>query len=259
VSQRSADQIRFEDNFSRQANIYARHRPHYPVELYAWLATLTPAHDLAWDCGTGNGQAAIALAEQYDKVVATDASADQISHAFQHPRVIYRVALSEESGLDDHSVDLITVATAVHWFNLDPFFDEVRRVAKPDCIIAVWTLYLCRISDSVDPILTRFNDDILGDYWSEKIQLPRNHYRTLPFPFPEIEAPAFHASAEWTLNDLIGFLESWSAVQKYRQEHGTDPIDLIREELSDAWGDATQPREVRWPLYMRVGRVGEKE
>jgi hypothetical protein len=257
VSERSEDQVRFEDNFSRQSNIYARHRPHYPSEFFGWLASLTPAHDLAWDCGTGNGQAAIALAEQYDAVVATDASAEQISNAFHHPRITYRVALAQESGLDDRSVDLITAATAAHWFDLDAFYDEVRRVAKSDCIIAVWTLYLSRISDSVDPIIVRFNDDILGDYWSDRIQLPRNHYRTIPFPFQEIDAPAFHASAEWTLNDLIGFLESWSAVQKYRQVHGEDPIDLIRDELSDAWGEASQPREVRWPLYIRIGRVGE--
>jgi hypothetical protein len=225
------------------------------VELYTWLASLTPSHDLAWDCGTGNGQAAIALAGEYDAVVATDASADQISHAFQHPHVTYRVALAEESGLADHSVDLITVATALHWFNHDAFYDEVRRVAKPDCIIAAWTLYLSRISDPVDPIIVRFNDDILGEYWSDRIQFPRNHYRTIPFPFAEIDAPEFQATAEWTLNDLLGFLESWSAVQKYRQMHGNDPIDLIRAELSDAWGDATQSREVRWPLYMRVGRI----
>jgi hypothetical protein len=255
VSERSVDQIGFEDNFSRQSNIYARHRPHYPAELFAWLASLTPAHDLAWDCGTGNGQAAIALAEQYDAVVATDASAEQISNAFQHPRISYRVSLAQESGLNARSVDLITAATAAHWFDLDAFYEEVRRVAKQDCIIALWTIYLNTISNEVDPIVKRFNDDILGDYWSDRIQLPRNLYRTIPFPFDEIDTPAFFATAEWRLNDLTGFLESWSAVQKYRQVHGEDPIDLIRDELSTAWGDPAQPREVKWPLYMRIGRV----
>src|SRR5512145_600064 len=180
----------FEDHFSGHSEQYAQHRPHYPDEIYAYLASIVPAHSLAWDCGTGNGQAAIGLAKYFDKVYATDASAEQISRAQMHEKVEYHMEPAERILLNDSSVDLVTVAVAIHWFNFDEFYREVRRVLKPNGVLAAWTYSLTEISPEIDLLIQHYYRDVVGAYWPERIRYLEERYETLPFPFEEIIPPA---------------------------------------------------------------------
>jgi SAM-dependent methyltransferase len=244
----------FEDHFSRHSEQYAQYRPQYPEEIYAYLASLAPARSLAWDCGTGNGQAAVGLARYFDSVHATDASADQISAAYPHERVQYRVEPAEHVSLDDSSVDLVTVAVAIHWFDFDKFYREVRRVLKPGGILAAWTYHLPEISAEVDPLLEQYYRQILSGYWPERIHYLEERYKTIPFPFEEILPPSFVMEADWTLTQLAGFLDSWSATQRYKAQQGQHPLERIWDRLLAAWGKENQVRRVCWRLHFRIGR-----
>lgn len=247
----------FEDHFSRLAEAYAAHRPGYPEALFEYLASLAPGRELAWDCGTGNGQAAVALAAFFEQVVATDASAAQIENAFAHERVRYAVEPAEETSIGARSVDLVTVGTAVHWFEFDAFYAEVRRVTEANAVLAVWTYHLPVIEPDVDACLERFYRETLAGYWPERIRYLEERYRTLPFPFTEIDPPPFEARARWNLDELLGFMSSWSATRKYAEQEGKHPIPDILDELTSAWGAEEKKRLVRWPLHLRVGRVGK--
>jgi ubiquinone/menaquinone biosynthesis C-methylase UbiE len=242
-------------DFSRLARQYARGRPRYPDELFAWLAEQAPSRDFAWDCACGNGQATLGLAAHFDRVTGTDVSDEQIAHAFPNERVTYRVAAAERSGIDDGSIDAITVAQAVHWFDLDAFYAEARRVLKPRGVLAVWTYHLPVVTQAVDDVLARLYYDVLGGYWAPQMRHLDERYANLPFVEGEIAAPEFVATAAWTLDDLLGFLRSWSGGANYRERNGSDPIEVVREELERAWGDRDGVREVGWPLAMRVARV----
>jgi SAM-dependent methyltransferase len=245
----------FEDHFSKQARDYARYRPQYPDELFGYLASIAPARRLAWDCGTGNGQAALGLVRHFEHVVATDASADQVGQAVPHERIDFRVERAEAVGLESGSVDLVTVATAVHWFDLPRFYAEARRVATSGGVLAVWTYFQFEIAPAIDPIMTRYHAQVLGDYWPKGFHHVVDRYRTLPFPFDEIPPPELEVRSLWTLRELSGFLNSWSATQRYLEQRGDHPLRAIWPALSEAWGDPDQPRPIRWPLYLRVGRV----
>lgn len=244
----------FRDHFSAQAQHYARHRPQYPRALFDYLATLAPAQECAWDCGTGNGQAAIELAKHFQRVIATDASREQIENAFPHERVDYRVEQAENTSIPDNSVDLITVGTAVHWFDFDPFYAEVRRVGKPGAILAVWTYDLPIVAPGVDDCIARFYA-MLDGYWPERFHYLAEKYRDLPFPFEEIEAPALLMEAEWDLDAMLGFLASWSAVRRYFEREGRHPVEIFLNELRECWGGTS--RKVRWPLYFRIGKLAK--
>jgi len=244
----------FEDHFSKQSQTYAQYRPQYPEEIYAYLASLAPGRSLAWDCGTGNGQAAIGLAKYFDKVYATDASAEQISRAYGHPNVEYHVEPAEHTSLADVSVDLVTVAVAIHWFSFDDFYREVKRVLKPKSILAAWTYHLPEIAPAIDPLLNRYYEEILNGFWPERIRYLHEKYKTLPFPFEEILPPAFEMQADWNLSQLAGFLDSWSATQRYKEQKGSHPLEVIWEPLLQAWGNEREPRLIRWPLHFRIGR-----
>lgn len=249
--------MKFEDHFSNHAETYAQYRPVYPAELYAYLAQQTSGHDLAWDCATGSGQAAKGLVYHFDRVIATDASAEQVSRAAPHVRITYRVEPAESTSLASGSVDLITVATAVHWFDFDRFYQEARRVLKPGGVIAVWTYHSPRINPRMEALLDRLELEILAPYWPERIRYLREHYQTLPFPFDELSPPPFTMQAKWTLDQLLGFLNTWSAVRRYEAERGVHPFKAIWEELLAAWGDEGQARVIRWPLHLRVGRKSD--
>ena len=242
----------FEDHFSRQSQIYAQYRPKYPEEIYAYLASLAPGHSLAWDCGTGNGQAAVGLAKYFDKVYATDASAEQILHAYQYPMVAYHVEPAEHVSLPNSSVDLATVAVAIHWFNFDEFYREVRRVLKPDGILAAWTYSFTEISPEIDLLVKQYYYDVLNGYWPERIHYLEEEYKTLPFPFEEVVPPSFAMEATWDRNQYAGFLDSWSATQRYKEQKGTHPLEGIWDKFSTAWGN--ELRLVRWPLHFRIGK-----
>lgn len=244
----------FKDHFSRQSFDYSRYRPHYPTALFNYLVAQTTNHQRAWDCGTGSGQAAIALALFFREVIATDPSPQQIAHAVAHDRLRYVVAPAEDSGLDNDSVDLITVAQALHWFDLDRFYTEARRVLRPGGALAVWCYGLTRISPAVDRILERFYSDTLGPFWPPERRLVEEGYRGLPFPFPELKPPGFEMVAKWKLAHLLNYLSTWSAVQRYREQHHGDPLDSISSELSYAWGKPETVLPVRWPISLRLGR-----
>lgn len=245
--------LSFPDHFSKQSSDYARYRPVYPAELYEYLASLTPEHDRAWDVGTGNGQAAIGLARHYRSIIATDPSEQQIVLATPHERVTYRVATAEHGVIEDRSIDLVTAALAVHWFDLNRFYAEVKRVLKPAGVLAVWTYNLTGITPEVDRVMESYYHDVLGEYWPPQIRWVDEHYQTLPFPLDEIAAPEFALEATWSLADLFGYLSSWSAAPKFEEARGYDPLDEKRASFAAAWG-AEPNRAVRWPMYLRVGK-----
>jgi len=223
--------------------------------LYTYLASLTPGDELAWDCGTGSGQAALGLAKHFQRVWATDASPEQIEQAADHPRVSYHPAEAGHSGLPDASTDLAVAAQSAHWFDLDEYYVEVRRVLKPRGVIAAWTYQLPHITPQVDPILSTYFQDVLGPYWSPLIQYVAEGYRRLPFPFNEIQPPTFEMVVGWSLDELRGFLASWSATRPYQEAQGHHPLELVNEALEEAWEEPEKRRKVRWDVPLRVGRV----
>ena len=244
----------FKDHFSDLAARYAACRPDYPPELFAYLARVSPSHRVAWDCATGSGQAALGIAEHFARVVATDASAAQLTHARPHPRVEYRVAPAEASGLEAASVDLITVAQALHWFDLDAFYAEAVRVLVPGGVLAVWTYGAVLLDDpALDAAVQRFAVETVGPYWPPERRLVDEGYRTIAFPFRELAPPALTLEQRWTLAELAGYLRTWSATARYVAAHGRDPVAALEQELRTGWHDPQLPRAVRWPLALRVG------
>jgi len=245
---------RFKDFFSKQSDIYVKYRPLYPPRLYDYLAELTAEHHLAWDCGTGNGQAAIGLASHFDKVVATDPSEKQIENAIAHPKVEYRVEKAEQSGLSESSVDLVTVANALHWFDFSTFYDEVRRVSKRDAIFAAWACPTPYIEPEIDKIIFDYHDRVLNDYWRAENRLVENEYRDIPFPFDPIVTPTFSIEKTTDLDDLMGYLNTWSATQRYIEQNGINPTETIHEKIKRLWDDGSEKKLV-WHLTLKVGRV----
>jgi len=247
----------FKDYFSGHAADYSRYRPGaYPAGMFKALAALTPDRDCVWDCATGNGQAALGLAELFDRVEATDASEKQIAAAVPHPKIRYSVAPAEASALPDASVSLVTVAQALHWFDLPKFYAEVRRVAKPQALLACSCYMHCSVSPAVDAAMQRLYEGILGDaYWPPERKHVERGYADLAFPFPEIELPRFNLEVQWPLEGYVGYLRSWSATQNYIKKNGQDPVELVGEELLKAWGDPKAARPVRWAMTIRAGYI----
>lgn len=245
----------FADHFSSQAGGYARFRPSYPPELLERLAGWAPERSLAWDCATGNGQVAVDLAAHVSRVVGTEPSLRQLAHRRHHERVRYVCSTAEASGLGEDVAALVTVGQALHWFAGEPFFREVRRVARPGAVIAAWGYGLCKVGPEVDAWLNDFYDDEIGPFWPPERRFLDEEYATLPFPFPEIDAPGLALVEHWTFEEFLGYLSTWSAVQRYRASERRDPLEERAEALRRAWGDETPRRAVVWPLYLRVGRV----
>lgn len=243
----------FADHFSAVSEAYARFRPRYPEALFDWLAAVAPGRRLALDCATGSGQAASGLAERFERVIATDASSEQIEAAASHPRIEYRVARAEASGLSDASCDLVAAAQALHWFDRPAFFAEARRVSLPGGVVAVWGYQRLRTGDAaLDAELDRFHDGVVGPYWPPGRELLEGAYRGIDFPFQEIAAPPFAIEARLTLDALAGYFGSWSATERYRRAVGADPVPAFVAGLAPAWGEG---REVRWPIALRAGHV----
>jgi SAM-dependent methyltransferase len=248
----------FKDHFSGHANIYREARPTYPPALYEWLAQQAPDRQLAWDAGCGNGQATVALAGHFHRVIGTDPSANQIAEAEPRPNIEYRIEPAEQPTLAGGSASLVTVAQALHWLDHARFNEQVRRILKPGGIIAAWSYAHCDVDDAaIDRAVTRLYEDLTGPYWPTERSLVETGYRTIPFPFVEIAAPSFPMIAPWTVDQLLAYLRSWSATQRYIKARGEDPVALIEPDLRSAWGDPGKVRDVRWQFHLRAGRVRE--
>jgi SAM-dependent methyltransferase len=245
----------FKDRFSAHADKYAQFRPHYPRALFQYLAEISPARTAAWDCATGNGQAAVPLAEFFESVIATDASEEQIANAERHERITYHVTAAEHSDLESESVDLITVAQALHWFERYAFYAEAKRVLKPNGLLAVWCYNLFRISPEIDRILGDFYHATVGPYWDFERKLVEAGYSTIDFPFDELPPPAFHMEAEWSLLQVLGYLRTWSATQNFIAAQNFDPVTELEKSLGALWDDPETTKMVAWPIGMRIGRV----
>jgi SAM-dependent methyltransferase len=245
----------FKDHFSGHAAAYAAYRPGYPEELFDFLATLPRGRSLALDCATGSGQAAIGLAERFARVVAIDASREQLASATRHPRIEYRVALAEETGMEAGAVDLVSAGQALHWFDFDRFYDEARRVLAPGGAVAVFTYNLARVDARFDKLVDRLAREVVGAYWPPERRWVDEEYRTIPFPFAEVAAPALCNQEDWDLGRLLHYFGTWSSCQRYRKATGRDPVKLLQDELTAAWGDPARPRPVSWPIFVRAGHV----
>jgi SAM-dependent methyltransferase len=244
----------FKDHFSAHAAHYAQARPVYPPALYAWLAAHSPARAQAWDAGCGNGQAAVAIAAHFAAVYATDPSAPQIEHAIAHPHVRYAVEPAERCGLADSSVDLVTVAQALHWFDFPTFFGEVARVLKPRGLFAAWSYGLMQVTPEITEVVRAFEFDVVGAYWPPERRHIDDAYSSIDFPFEPVRAPSFAMRHEWTQAQVIDYLGTWSAVQRYRNATGVDPMPDVAIRMREAWGDA-QTRAITWPLTLVVRRA----
>lgn len=243
------------DAFGDRAEEYARTRPTYPEALFEHLERLAPGADLAWDCGAGSGQTARSLARRFRRVLATDSSVRQLARAVATDRIEFVAAAAEAAPFRDRSFDLIVVSAALHWFDRPRFYAEVRRVARPGAVLAAWSYYQTRIEPAIDAVLERFADVVVDPFWPPAIQLNRQAYRGLDFPFERLAWPELHAEGRMRLADLCQYMRTWSASIAWERARGTDPVDEVRDELTRAWGDPEAERVVRWPLHGAVGRV----
>ena len=241
------------DNFSKQADVYAKYRPNYPSALFEFILSHIPNRTSAWDCATGNGQTAIVLAKHFDKVYATDISQKQLDNAIASPNIFYSLQPAEQTNFPDNSFDLITVSQALHWFQFDQFYTEVKRVAKPGGCLGVWMYNLLQISPTIDRAVLKLYKEILGTHWDKERKFVDENYSTIPFPFSEMECPAFQLHFEWTLDELEGYLNTWSALQKFIGINGFNPV---RDLINDIRPDWTAERmEIIFPVTMRMGQI----
>lgn len=248
----------FRDHFSTIARGYAAYRPRYPGALVDYLADLAPARSLAWDCACGSGQATLDLAERFARVIATDASAAQIEQAPRHPRIEWRVAPAERSGLASGTIDLVIIAQALHWVDVDAFFGEARRVTKVHGVVAAWSYGNVRIDDDdIDRLVRHYSHEVVGPCWPPQRRLVDEGYRSIAFPFEEIASPTFAMHERWTLEQLLGYIRTWSATSRYIEARKENPMVDLASHLGDAWGDPAVARRVEWPLAVRVGRRTE--
>lgn len=241
------------DRFSGHADLYAQYRIDYPTELYKFVLESVNERQCAWDCATGNGQVAGALADYFQFVDATDISETQLARATQRPNIHYQVCAAEHSPFPDNTFDLITVAQAIHWFDIEAFHEEVRRVAKPNAILAEWGYGLAKLGEDLDPILVDFYRNRVGPYWDPQRKFIDDAYATLPFPFTDVRKAEFMAEKTWTVDRFLNYLRTWSAVRQYIHENEEDPVNALADELTLLWG--VDERTVRFPIFVRVGRV----
>ena len=241
------------DNFSNHAQDYARYRPVYPEALYRYLFSLIPEKNRAWDCGTGNGQVAAELSKVFKKVWATDLSPEQIEFAPKLPNVNYEIHLAEEAIEHSHEFDLVTVAQAIHWFDFDKFYKNVKQALKPDGIIAVIGYSVFKTDDDLNNVIQYFYKDITDAYWDTERRYLDEDYLTIPFPFKEEVTPSFNIKVKWTKEHFYNYLNTWSAVKHYEKKEGMSPLNLIKEKVDEKWGENTE-KEFIFPILLRVGK-----
>jgi ubiquinone/menaquinone biosynthesis C-methylase UbiE len=241
------------DNFSKQADLYARYRPSYPPELFDFVLAQVRGRQAAWDCATGNGQTAKELAGSFNKVFATDVSQKQLDNAWQAPNIFYSLQPAEQTNFDDNTFDLVTVSQALHWFQFDKFYKEVRRVAKPGAFIAVWMYALLKVDPEIDKLISHHHLEILDKYWDKERKYVDEKYTGIPFTFEEIKCPLFKIEYEWSIKDLEGYLNTWSALQKFISANNYNPVEDLIKKIIPFW--KTETKKIVFPVYMRMGRI----
>ena len=244
----------FKDLFSKQSATYAKYRPGYPIALFEYLSSLVPEKNMAWDVATGNGQSAISLSRYFKQVIATDASEQQIAHATPAENIIYKTEPAEYSSLADESINLITVAQALHWFNFEKFYKEVNRVIKNNGIIAAWAYTIPSHNEEVNQLINHFHDEVVGSYWQAENKLIIDEYKAIPFPFEAIASPQFMIEKQMNLCELIGHLQSWSATQKFIQDKKTDPTEKLFNQLLLYWKNPDESKNISWKIILKVGK-----
>lgn len=241
--------------FTKQADFYKKYRPSYPEALLTDILALTKGHDCCWDCGTGNGQVAIMLAKHFRTVEATDISKNQLAKAVKVPNIRYSEQRAESTDFRENTFDLITVAQAAHWFDMDTFNQEFKRVAKPQALVALWGYDLVRVDTDIDVLMQHFYSEIVGPFWRPERQHIDREYRSIRFDFPEVTLPGIYAiEAQWELKTMEGYLNSWSSVQNYKEAHGENPVDNLMEQMKSHWGQG-KIKKVRFPIFTKIGRV----
>lgn len=245
--------ITMKDNFSHQADAYAKYRPHYPPELFEFILSKVKGREAAWDCGTGNGQTAKELAQYFSTVEATDISQKQLDNALRAPNINYSLQPAEQTGFSNHRFDLVTVSQALHWFRFDAFYKEVKRVTKPGGWLAAWTYTRLPISHEIDELIGEFYKNIVGEYWDKERRYVDENYATIPFPLREIECPPFSITLPWTLEQLEGYIGTWSALQKFIKVRGYNPLPGLIQKIKPLWVD--ERMDVVFPIYLRMGQV----
>lgn len=244
------------DNFSDIAGNYASWRPEYPQELFRYLSSLSAEHNKALDCGTGNGQAAKLLAKYYKEIYATDISEAQLKHAVALPNIQYSISPAEKTDFPDQYFDMICAAQAAHWFNHEVFYKEVERILKPNAVLALIGYGLIEIDLEIDRLIKTLYTDILGAYWDKERRFIDDHYRSLPFPYKETAIPSFKIECEWSLAQLVGYLNTWSALNHYKKITGINPLDEMLPGLQKTWGSADVVRAVQFPIITKVAVFG---
>lgn len=244
------------DLFSAQAADYAKYRPAYPVELVDYLLPFVAEKNMAWDCATGNGQAAILLAPHFKQVMATDISEKQLSLAVSKENITYQVCKAEQTPFADNSFDLITIAQAYHWFRFAEFEREARRVGRPGAVIAAWTysLPVCGYT-AIDNLVTDFYSNTVGPYWDAERKYVEEQYQTVPFPFDPLPAKTFGIDVHWTKEDLAGYLQTWSSVQHFAKANGYNPVQQIIPQITHHWPTERSSMLFTFPVFLIAGTI----
>ncbi len=245
----------FKDYFSTQAKEYSKYRPKYPDELFSFLSSLVSEHNTAWDCATGNGQAAIGLEPYFEKIIATDPSSAQIEHAELHQKIEYRIASAENSGLESDSIDLLTVATAIHWIDTDKFYPEAKRIIKNGGVLAVWTYSESTVNEEIDKVSAYYGHTIIGEHWPEENKKAWDFENKIHLPFEALETPKFEIHLDWNLDDYLKYLYTWSATHNYIRKTGKNPIEIAYNDFVKAWGDKEQKRDVKKYIRLKASRI----
>jgi SAM-dependent methyltransferase len=245
--------VTFKDHFSGQSGEYQKYRPDYPSALFDWLASVAPGRRLAIDVATGNGQAAVGLARHFERVIATEPSAEQLREARSHPRVEYRQEPAESMSAETGAADLVAVAQAAHWFDWPRFTAEAARVLRKGGVLAIWSYNNCQVTPAIDRLVADFSRDVVGPYWPRERRIVEEGYRSLVLPFAPIAAPALEMTTRWDGEAMLGYLDTWSAVRRCRAATSRDPLALLAQPLAEAWGAG--PRDMRWPLTVLAGRA----
>jgi len=242
------------DNFSRQSSQYAQYRPGYPDELFEFILGHVVNRECAWDCGTGNGQTAKILAIHFEKVFATDISSKQIEQAFVAENISYSLQPAEHTNFSEDQFDLVTVSQALHWFRLDEFYREVKRVVRSGGWIAAWCYSNLHISPGVDELINvQHYKNLLGEYWDPERKYVDEYYRSLPFPFKEIKTPGFEIKMKWTLEHLQGYLETWSALHHFIKKNNFNPVPELIKKIEPLW--TNDKMKVIFPVHLRMAQI----